>query len=89
MATSWSRPPGAPAGPRGGVLRSRGASRDKPRRSSRTRGRRQYRLYRLFHRIAARRPTQIAALAGACELVGFLWAAMHEAAGVATQVAAA
>lgn len=37
----------------------------------------QHRLYTLFHRIAARRPTQIAAVAVARELAGFLWAAMQ------------
>ena len=39
----------------------------------------QRRLYTLFHRIAARRPAQIAAVAVARELVGFLWAAMRDA----------
>jgi hypothetical protein len=38
----------------------------------------QRRLYTLFHRIAARRPAQIAAVAVARELGGFLWAAMRE-----------
>lgn len=38
----------------------------------------QHRLYKLFHRIAARKTTQIAAVAAARELVGFLWATMHE-----------
>lgn len=39
----------------------------------------QHRLYTLFHRLAARRLPQIAAVAVARELVGFLWAAMREA----------
>lgn len=38
----------------------------------------QHRLYKLFHRIAARKTSQIAAVAAARELVGFLWATMHE-----------
>ena len=38
----------------------------------------QRRLYTLFHRIAARRPAQIAAVAVARELGGFLWAAMRQ-----------
>lgn len=38
----------------------------------------QQRLYTLFHRIAARRPAQIAAVAVARELVGFLWAVMQD-----------
>ena len=38
----------------------------------------QHRLYTLFHRIAAHRPSQVAAVAVARELVGFLWAVMRE-----------
>tara|TARA_B100000508_G_C11407384_1_gene251508 strand:+ start:309 stop:728 length:420 start_codon:yes stop_codon:yes gene_type:complete len=38
----------------------------------------QHRLHKLFHRIAARRNNQIAAVATARELVGFLWATMQE-----------
>ena len=41
----------------------------------------QHRLYKLYHRLAARRPTQIAVVAAARELVGFLWAVMHDGAG--------
>jgi transposase len=37
----------------------------------------QHRLYALYHRLAARRPTQIAVVATARELVGFLWAVMR------------
>ncbi len=37
----------------------------------------QHRLYKLFHRIAYRRSSQIAVVAVARELVGFLWAAMR------------
>lgn len=37
----------------------------------------QQRLHTLFHRIAHRRPSQIAAVAVARELVGFLWATMR------------
>lgn len=36
----------------------------------------QHRLYKLYHRIAFRKSSQIAAVAVARELVGFLWAAM-------------
>lgn len=36
----------------------------------------QHRLYRVYHRLAHRRCSQIAAVAVARELVGFLWAAM-------------
>lgn len=36
----------------------------------------QHRCFKLFHRIAAKRPPQIAAVAAARELVGFLWAVM-------------
>jgi transposase len=37
----------------------------------------QHRIYKLFHRIAAKRPPQIAAVAAARELVGFVWAVMQ------------
>ena len=38
----------------------------------------QHRLYKLFHRIARRKPSQVAVVAVARELVGFLWAVMRE-----------
>ncbi len=38
----------------------------------------QQRLYKLFHRIASRKAPQIAAVAVARELVGFLWAVLQE-----------
>ena len=38
----------------------------------------QHRLYKLFHRIAHRKPSQVAVVAVARELVGFLWAVMRE-----------
>ena len=38
----------------------------------------QHRLYKLYHRIAARKSNQIAAVAVARELVGFLWAVMQD-----------
>jgi transposase len=38
----------------------------------------QHRLYKLFHRLAARKPKQVAATAVAREMVGFLWAALHD-----------
>ena len=38
----------------------------------------QHRCYKIFHRIAARRPSQVAAVAVARELVGFLWAVMQD-----------
>lgn len=38
----------------------------------------QHRLYKLYHRIAARKCNQIAAVAAARELVGFLWSVMNE-----------
>ena len=38
----------------------------------------QHRCFKLFHRIAAKRPPQIAAVAAARELVGFLWAVMND-----------
>ena len=50
----------------------------------------QHRLYKVFHRIAFRKRSQIAAVAVARELVGFLWAAMMdlEASNVPTHQAA-
>jgi hypothetical protein len=36
----------------------------------------QHRGYKLFHRLAAKRPPQVAVVAVARELVGFLWAVM-------------
>ena len=39
----------------------------------------QQRLHALYSRVARRRPAQIAAVAVARELAGFLWAAMQEA----------
>ena len=38
----------------------------------------QHRLYKLYHRLHAKRPPQIAAVAVARELVGFLWSVMQE-----------
>ena len=38
----------------------------------------QHRLYKLYHRIAAKKSSRIAVVAVARELVGFLWAVMHE-----------
>jgi len=38
----------------------------------------QHRLYTLFHRLAANKPRQVAATAVAREMVGFLWAVLHE-----------
>ena len=38
----------------------------------------QHRLYKLFHRIAFRRPRQVAAVAVAPELVGFVWAMLQD-----------
>jgi len=38
----------------------------------------QHRLYKIFHRIAYRKSNQIAAVAVARELVGFLWAVMRD-----------
>ncbi|MCH9047169.1 MAG: IS110 family transposase [SAR324 cluster bacterium] len=38
----------------------------------------QHRLYKLYHRIAAKKSSNIAVVAVARELVGFLWAVMHE-----------
>ncbi len=38
----------------------------------------QHRLDTLFHRLAATKPKQVAAIAGAREMVGFLWAVLHD-----------
>ena len=38
----------------------------------------QHRLYKLYHRLAARKPKQVAATAVAREMVGFLWAVLHD-----------
>jgi transposase len=38
----------------------------------------QHRLYKVFHRLAARKPRQVAATAVARELVGFLWAVLQD-----------
>jgi hypothetical protein len=38
----------------------------------------QHRLYKLYHRIANRKSNQIAVVAVARELVGFLWAVMKD-----------
>lgn len=38
----------------------------------------QHRLYRVFHRLAERKPRQLAATAVARELIGFVWAVLHE-----------
>jgi len=38
----------------------------------------QHRLYKLFHRVAARRGAQVAVVAVARELVGFIWAVMQD-----------
>lgn len=38
----------------------------------------QHRLYKLYHRIAFKKKPQVAAVAVARELVGFLWAVMHD-----------
>jgi transposase len=38
----------------------------------------QHRLYKLLHRISARKSSRIAVVAVARELLGFLWAVMHE-----------
>lgn len=38
----------------------------------------QHRLHSLFHRLAARKPNQVAATAVAREMVGFLWAVLRE-----------
>jgi transposase len=49
----------------------------------------QQRLYKLFHRIRARKAPQIAAVAVARELVGFLWAVMQQLEVEAQEKAAA
>lgn len=38
----------------------------------------QHRLHKVFHRLAARKPRQVAATAVARELVGFLWAVLQD-----------
>lgn len=38
----------------------------------------QHRLYKVFHRLAAKKPKQVAATAVAREMVGFLWAVLKE-----------
>lgn len=38
----------------------------------------QHRLYKVFHRLAARKPKQVAATAVAREMIGFLWAVLRE-----------
>jgi transposase len=38
----------------------------------------QHRLYRVFHRLAERKPRQVAATAVARELIGFVWAVLHD-----------
>ena len=38
----------------------------------------QHRLYKLFHRLAAKKPTQVAATTIAREMVGFLWAVLRD-----------
>lgn len=38
----------------------------------------QHRLYKLFHRLASRKPKQVAATAVAREMVGFLWAVLRD-----------
>ena len=38
----------------------------------------QHRLYKLYHRVAFKKPTQVAVVAAARELVGFLWAVMQD-----------
>ena len=38
----------------------------------------QHRLFKLFHRINSRKPSQVAVVATARELVGFLWAVMQD-----------
>lgn len=38
----------------------------------------QHRLYKVFHRLAARKPKPVAATAVAREMVGFLWATLRE-----------
>jgi hypothetical protein len=38
----------------------------------------QHRLFKVFHRLAAKKPKQVAATAVAREMVGFLWATLTE-----------
>ena len=38
----------------------------------------QHRLYKTFHRLATKKPRQVAATAVARELIGFLWAILKE-----------
>jgi len=38
----------------------------------------QHRLYTLFHRLAVKKPNQVAATAVAREMVGFLWAVLRD-----------
>jgi len=38
----------------------------------------QHRLYKLYHRLAAKKPNQVAAVAVAREMVGFLWAVLRD-----------
>jgi transposase len=38
----------------------------------------QHRLYTLFHRLAERKPKQVAATAVAREMIGFLWAVLRD-----------
>ena len=38
----------------------------------------QHRLYKVFHRLAAKKPKQVAATAVARELIGFLWAVLQD-----------
>lgn len=38
----------------------------------------QHRLFKLYHRIHSRRPAQIAAVAVARELIGFIWAVAQD-----------
>jgi len=49
----------------------------------------QHRLYKLYHHLAYRKPPQVAAVAVARELVGFLWAVMREVEPVHTETTAA
>ena len=48
----------------------------------------QHRLYRLYHHLAYRKKPQVAAVAVARELVGFLWAVMREVEPVRTEITA-
>jgi transposase len=48
----------------------------------------QHRLYKLYHRLAYRKKPQVAAVAVARELVGFLWAVMREVEPVRTETTA-